>query len=306
MSRISAKLIRDARRISPFLPRLLPANRTIEQASLELKWIKQELPKEDWNDAVNQRYQLVPLQYILGSQPFGELNIKCTQGVLIPRWETQKWCNKLVETLKQTHVKQLVVLDACTGTGCIPLLIGHELNNIAPKIYGLDVSGKAFDLANENLSLYKQRYPNNPIDLKFYLGDVFDAEIMDKLGLPKINLLTSNPPYIPYHDYIKSIGRDGVAKSVKLYEPSLALLGDGEFYRSLVQNILRPSQAEAFVFEIGYKNQADYVNFLLEDDSAWSIGVMKDSSNHIRCVLGWLNGSDFDGLKTLCDDVYVR
>ena len=89
MSRISAKLIRDARRISPFLPRLLPANRTIEQASLELKWIKQELPKEDWNDAVNQRYQLVPLQYILGSQPFGELNIKCTQGVLIPRWETR-------------------------------------------------------------------------------------------------------------------------------------------------------------------------------------------------------------------------
>ena len=139
MSRISAKLIRDARRISPFLPRLLPANRTIEQASLELKWIKQELPKEDF-----------------GSQPFGGLNLKCKQGVLIPRWETEEWCNKLVETLKQTHVKQLVVLDACTGTGCIPLLIGHELNNIAPKIYGLDVSGKAFDLANENLSLYKQ------------------------------------------------------------------------------------------------------------------------------------------------------
>ena len=99
----------------------------------------------------------------------------------------QEWCNKLVETLNAA----VVVLDACTGTGCIPLLIGHELNNIAPKIYGLDVSGKAFDLANENLSLYKQRYPNNPIDLKFYLGDVFDAEIMDKLGLPKINLLTS-------------------------------------------------------------------------------------------------------------------
>jgi methylase of polypeptide subunit release factors len=26
-----------------------------------------------------------PLQYILGSQPFGELEIKCKPGVLIPR-----------------------------------------------------------------------------------------------------------------------------------------------------------------------------------------------------------------------------
>ena len=173
MSRLSAKVIREARRISPFLPRLLPANRTIEQASLELKWIKEELPKEDWNDAVNQRYQLVPLQYILGSQPFGGLNIKCKQGVLIPRWETEEWCNKLVDTIKQIHMKQLVVLDACTGTGCIPLLIGHKLSNIASKIYGFDVSGKAFDLANENLSLYRQKHPNKSMDLKFFFRRCF-------------------------------------------------------------------------------------------------------------------------------------
>lgn len=27
-----------------------------------------------------------PLQYLLGSQPFGELDIKCGKGVLIPRY----------------------------------------------------------------------------------------------------------------------------------------------------------------------------------------------------------------------------
>lgn len=34
---------------------------------------------------VRERARGVPLQYLLGSQPFGELDIKCGKGVLIPR-----------------------------------------------------------------------------------------------------------------------------------------------------------------------------------------------------------------------------
>lgn len=45
MPRISPKLVKQALRDSRLLPPLLRANPNLEQAKLELKWIKNELPK---------------------------------------------------------------------------------------------------------------------------------------------------------------------------------------------------------------------------------------------------------------------
>ena len=101
-----------------------------------------------------------PLQYVLGSQPFGDLDILCEKGVLIPRPETEAWVSFLADMIfssttpfsrvRYTPVQEkdggggkekqgagaksewrqekrkekgegLRILDLCSGTGCISL-----------------------------------------------------------------------------------------------------------------------------------------------------------------------------------------
>lgn len=307
MPRVSPKIARQARSISKLLPPLLRANKDLNQAQLELSWIKRELPPHEWVQAVQQRSRLVPLQYILKSQPFGSLTIGCREGVLVPRWETEEWCTKLSELLviglKNTK-DEIRIVDACTGTGCIPLLLNHELSQAGFKtdIHGFDVSGKAYDLAMENLSRVHGQADGN---VTFQLGDVFNARVLEQIGVTKpVDLITANPPYIPIEEYEKPLYHQGIERSVKLYEPKLALVGDWEFYYNLLEHVVLPSHAKGFVFELGYQEQADFVHKYLKDNPFWQVGSRDDSRQNIRCVIGWKKGTDYEILQKLCDFIY--
>ncbi|EEH50129.1 uncharacterized protein PADG_06208 [Paracoccidioides brasiliensis Pb18] len=113
-------------------------------------------------EMVRQRARGVPLQYILGDQPFGELEILCRRGVLIPRPETESYTTRTANLLlskfkfkseSQEHPPALRILDLCTGTGCIPLLLHSLLAPAFPQlqICGVDISARALELARENL-----------------------------------------------------------------------------------------------------------------------------------------------------------
>jgi methylase of polypeptide subunit release factors len=130
-----------------------------------------------------------PLQYILGDQPFGELEILCEPNVLIPRIETETYTTRLVEELVKIgaigerrdgkfHRHSLRCLDLCTGSGAIALLL-HQLlrqkfnrpiprsspgqtkgirfedrehiNPLDIQIMGIDISTHAIRLARKNL-----------------------------------------------------------------------------------------------------------------------------------------------------------
>ncbi|KAF6241405.1 hypothetical protein HO173_000115 [Letharia columbiana] len=124
-----------------------------------------------------------PLQYILGSQPFGEVEILCRRGVLIPRPETENITTHLASLLLSPPSRPqhpLRILDLCTGTGCIPLLL-HSL--LAPHIpslhlHGVDVSPAALNLAAKNLShniTKSQLRANAREQISFAHGDIFAA-----------------------------------------------------------------------------------------------------------------------------------
>lgn len=95
MPRLRPSLFWQARReISPLAAQLLPACRDLDSAANELRWIRehvQDTPSSVphglrvWN-LVEKRGKGVPLQYVLGTQPFGNLEIQCRPGVLIPRY----------------------------------------------------------------------------------------------------------------------------------------------------------------------------------------------------------------------------
>lgn len=93
MPRLAPDLLARARNISPFLPLLLQTCRTLTSARNELRWLREHVRDRELEQRsrisllklCRQRARGVPLQYLLGSQPFGELDILCRPGVLIPR-----------------------------------------------------------------------------------------------------------------------------------------------------------------------------------------------------------------------------
>ena len=66
--------------------RKLAAQLGKRQASLEWKWMNDVAsPENSLQNMVRRRCHGEPLQYILGTEFFGDLEIKCKPGVLIPR-----------------------------------------------------------------------------------------------------------------------------------------------------------------------------------------------------------------------------
>lgn len=107
MPRLPTKLILKAYKENPLLVHLIKECRILEHARNELRWLQEaavakaantEMSFENrdrhyitrgWQQVLRRmcidRGRGKPLQYILGDEPFGQLQIICQKGVLIPR-----------------------------------------------------------------------------------------------------------------------------------------------------------------------------------------------------------------------------
>ncbi|SCW02000.1 LAFE_0E11936g1_1 [Lachancea fermentati] len=284
MPRIGPRIMSEAQKIHRYLPLLLPECRSIAASLQELKWIKNELnsPRKI-HQACRLRGLHYPLQYILGSQPFGELDVICKSGVLIPRWETAEWAQDLADRLPAET--KMTVTDLCTGTGCIPLLLKYNRPQI--DVTGIDISSKALSLSRQNSKALK-------LELHLQKQDVLNNN--EKIGSGIIDILTCNPPYIPRRDFIKE-----TTLSVKLYEPRLALLGDMEFYKNLVEKWLYRSNS--FIYEVGDISQSEYVLKEIQHhtvfSSLWHVGFRNDSNGHPRVVYGFRKEGTSHNMSTI-------
>jgi methylase of polypeptide subunit release factors len=81
---------------NPLLPLVLRECRNLRSARLELKWLEEHAGETARRKKLNSSEHLlrqyclarsrgIPLQYILGTEFFGELELECRPGVLIPR-----------------------------------------------------------------------------------------------------------------------------------------------------------------------------------------------------------------------------
>ena len=142
-----------------------------------------------------------PIQYIIGSWDFIDINIKVDKRALIPRPETEILSQEGVNLAKK--FKSPKVLDIGCGTGCIGLYIKHMLPNADVTL--CDISLDAISLAKENAALLN-------LDVNFLHKDIKDVE-----GI--YDVIVSNPPYITGEDM------NALDKSVLDYEPHNALYG---------------------------------------------------------------------------------
>lgn len=60
---------------------------------------------------------------MIENQPFGHLNLHVRNGVFIPRWETEEWSIALAQRLRKHMQEKFTLVDLCTGSGAIPLLL---------------------------------------------------------------------------------------------------------------------------------------------------------------------------------------
>ncbi len=128
-----------------------------------------------------------PLAYIVGSMPFLDLMFIARPPVLIPRSETEEWTSKLIAQLKklsEKEQKELIILDLCTGSGCIGISLAHAFP--FAQIDAVDKAEYALALANENAEIQSIK------NIEFFLGNLFEPLPKNK----KYDLIVANPPYI--------------------------------------------------------------------------------------------------------------
>lgn len=100
--------------------------------------------------------------------PFSHINTTCDSdaNTCDNRQDTANAVTHLAHLIRNPKNKlpsELRLLDLCTGSGCIPLLFGHELRHtrrdVDYRMLGVDISPEALALAQENLARL-QRLPS--------------------------------------------------------------------------------------------------------------------------------------------------
>lgn len=157
-----------------------------------------------------------PVQYVLGEAYFHGMDLEVTPAVLIPRPETSQLVDMIVDSFGKTA--DLHVLDIGTGSGAIAIALSRSLK--FAEVTALDVSHEALAVAKRNAEKLKA-------DIRFIEGDIFDWDGEKE----SYDVIVSNPPYVMLKE------RNGMEKSVKDFEPNIALFVPDDdpllFYRRI-------------------------------------------------------------------------
>lgn len=247
-------------------------NRTRVAAGLELE-IREGI-EEKLIEFAKLRASGKPIQYIIGEQEFMGIDFQITEGILIPRADTETLVEAVLELYKE-RTETWNFLDLCTGTGAIGISILHHDKNSRGVL--VDISDIAYKLSRENA--FKNGVDSRCVILK---GDLFEP----LFGKMEFDLIVSNPPYIKSEDI------DELMSGVKDFEPHLALDGgiDGlKFYRKIAEKAKEYLKVDGILaFEIGY-DQGDKVEKIMINNGYKKIRIIKDLAGHDRCIMGQIN-----------------
>jgi release factor glutamine methyltransferase len=197
------------------------------------KVVENIIDQPSWQPAleelVRQRSTGMPLQYVLGRVPFGEIELLCRPPVFIPRPETDQWCSWLTSTLaKHLHMRPelisgLNVLDLCTGSGAIAVSLAHQLPRC--RVFGVERDPVALQLAHDNREFVKEQTESDSShsmeNLRFINWDINSNTSPMAKFVGRIDIIVSNPPYISQHEW------NTLPRSVRAFEQHEALVTSG-------------------------------------------------------------------------------
>ena len=208
-----------------------------------------------------------PVQYVLGEADFAGRTFHVEPGVLIPRPETAELCQWIEKDMIEKSIVSSedspedssgnspqatddasLILDICTGSGCIAITLGLNIPN--SEVTGWDISEDALRIAQGNVEMMKAgnvriehqdalALPKAAETDNEKMKGNDDKEVVKPKGKAKTpstqkwDLIVSNPPYICEKE------KADMEKNVLEHEPSLALFVPDEdplkFYRAIAE-----------------------------------------------------------------------
>ena len=208
-----------------------------------------------------------PVQYVLGEADFAGRTFHVEPGVLIPRPETAELCQWIEKDMIEKSIVSSedspedssgnspqatddakLILDICTGSGCIAITLGLNIPN--SEVTGWDISEDALRIAQGNVEMMKAgnvriehqdalALPKAAETDNEKMKGNNDKEVVKPKGEAKTpstqkwDLIVSNPPYICEKE------KADMEKNVLEHEPSLALFVPDEdplkFYRAIAE-----------------------------------------------------------------------
>lgn len=223
--------------------------------------------KQDW-ELLLQKYdektletklkENYPIQYLIGDVLFVNCKIKVDERCLIPRFETELLTVKTLNLIETLDLKESTIVDLCTGSGCIAIVLSKCLKKT---IDAIEISEKAIEIATENKAL------------KNYDVNLIKADIL-KLKSLDYDVIISNPPYVSLDE--------PVAKATK-YEPQNALYAKNqglEFYEHILS--IANQNTKLIAFEIGCSQGEKLKNIAKTFFPQAEIRVEKDFTNRDR------------------------
>ncbi|HWJ90633.1 MAG TPA: peptide chain release factor N(5)-glutamine methyltransferase [Flavisolibacter sp.] len=190
---------------------------------------------EDLQSIMARLKQHEPIQYIINKSWFYGMELYVDRNVLVPRPETEELVDWIVKTIRASgkdvfsraatdsdETTTLKILDVGTGSGCIALALKKTMPRA--EVWGCDISDEALNVARRN---------GSALDIRVDFQAVNFLDEGQQKQLPTVDLIVSNPPYVPQRD------KATMDPNVVNYEPHSALFVPDEdalkFYRALIR-----------------------------------------------------------------------
>lgn len=208
---------------------------------------------EPLRELVKRRARGEPLQHILGTIEFHRREFKTDRRALIPRPETERFCELVLELFpKDQDPPPPSFLDVGTGSGVIALTLAGERPRA--RVTAVDVSPDALTLARENAE-------------QLGLADRVEfarSDLLAEAPAGPWDLVAANLPYVPAGEI------PGLAREVRDFDPPLALNGGPDglavierlIVAAAAPSVLKPGGRLAL--ELGHEQAAQVTNLLIE------------------------------------------
>ncbi|MBC3848038.1 peptide chain release factor N(5)-glutamine methyltransferase [Winogradskyella echinorum] len=221
--------------------------------------------------------QQKPIQYILGETEFYGLPFKVNESVLIPRPETEELVDLIIRSHSElSEESQPKILDIGTGSGCVAISLAKYIPDA--KVYALDVSDKALEVAKQNAKL-------NKVEVTFIEADILNKTSLDLVfEYLEFNTIVSNPPYV------RNLEKAEIKPNVLDNEPHLALFVEDDnplqFYKAITNFAVNNLKLKGELFFEINQYLGNDTKQLLVDANFEAIELLKDLNGNDRMLKG--------------------
>ncbi|SDY65986.1 50S ribosomal protein L3 N(5)-glutamine methyltransferase [Nitrosomonas sp. Nm33] len=126
----------------------------------------------------------IPIAYLTNEAWLGDFSFYVDKRVIIPRsFITELLQSQLAPWVKQPDAIH-AVLDLCTGSGCLAVLLAHAFENAS--VDAVDISAEALEVTLKNIVRYDLAHAINPIQ----------SDLFNELAGKRYDVIISNPPYV--------------------------------------------------------------------------------------------------------------